>query len=173
MNLGVGGHTMSKSCPMTRSRLPGCHKHVFFMLRTYFSQVLMAVKDCSAMGTILRRGTGVTQKVQFYTFMHILTLWWSKVDLRGWKFDPKVKIWSWWEIDFWPPRVEIRSCDLTFIPPQEVEFMSCVRFQSEEPLILLSIAKFNPKMTSFDLTTVKSGHFRRKVNIYMAIIKFP
>ena len=128
MILGVGGRTMSKSCPMTRSRLPRCHKHVFSCLKTYFSQVLMAVKDCSAMGTILRRGTGVTQKVQFYTFMHILTSKDHNLTFRWWKFDPKVKIWSWWEIDFWPPRVENRSCDLKSILHQKVKFRSCARF---------------------------------------------
>ena len=60
----------------------------------------MAVKDCSAMGTILRRGIGVSQKVQFITFVHILTSEDHNLTFRWWKFDPKVKIWSWWEIDF-------------------------------------------------------------------------
>ena len=73
MILGVGGQTLSKSCPMTTSRLTGCQNHVFSCPKTHFLQVLMAVKDCPAMGNHLRRGMGITQKMQFYTFLHILT----------------------------------------------------------------------------------------------------
>ena len=82
MILGVGVEHWSKSCPMTRFRLTSCHKHVFLGPKTHFLRVLMAVKDCPAMGNHLRRGMGVTQKVQFYTFLHILTS-------RGLKFDPQ------------------------------------------------------------------------------------
>ena len=67
MILGSRGQSWSKSCPMSTSRLTGCRKHVFLMPGTYILQVLMPIKDCPAMGNHLRRGTEVTQKVQFYT----------------------------------------------------------------------------------------------------------
>ena len=73
MILGVGVEHWSKSCPMTRFRPTSYHKHVILPHKSYFLRVLMAVKDCPAMGNHLRRGMGITQKVQFYTFLHILT----------------------------------------------------------------------------------------------------
>ena len=172
MILGVGGQTMSKSCPMTRFRLISCHKHVFLGPKTHFLRVLMAVKDCPAIGNHLRRGMGITQKVQFYTFLHILTS-------QGWNLTPRMKIWPQGqnfdlhgklifdphgrksilgpEID--PPRGQFKVMGYNFNP---------------KALILLSLAKFTPINDQF-LTFPQSKMviYRAKVTHSYSHYKIP
>ena len=144
MILGSRGQTLSKSCLMSTSRLTRCHKHVFLGLKTYFSQVLMAVKDCSAMGNHSKEGNRDNTKG---TILHIYA-----------HFDPPM-------VETWPPMMEIwpqgqnlilmgnwfltsevenRSCDLKVIIPRRSN-LSHVQDFILGTLILLSIAKFTHK----------------------------